>query len=179
MFPFPYIGLRLVHDEKVRDAMERARILARNPRRTVQLSLLRNVLMRIRSRLNIFTRIKHLRRWPRPLVTGDAQKRLIAQQRVACRRRCGMECHKMRENVGQIVSHLWPIPTMILVAKSRMTSFFNKIQRQFYSPVQEASDVDATISDPRDPVGNGSSRAYSFSERKYLYSSSWRWLLRR
>ena len=24
MFPFPYTGLRLIHDEKVRDAMERA-----------------------------------------------------------------------------------------------------------------------------------------------------------
>jgi hypothetical protein len=69
MFPFPYTGLRLVHDEKVRDAMERARIhaeLACNPRRTIQLSLLRNVLMRIRSRLNIFTQIMRLRRWPRP-----------------------------------------------------------------------------------------------------------------
>ena len=26
MFPFSYTGLRLVHDEKVRDAMERAHI---------------------------------------------------------------------------------------------------------------------------------------------------------
>jgi hypothetical protein len=74
MFPFPYTGLRLVHDEKVRDAMERARIdaeLARNSRRTVQLSLLRNVLMRIRSRLNIFTRIEHLHRRSRALPMGD------------------------------------------------------------------------------------------------------------
>jgi hypothetical protein len=74
MFPFPYTGLRLVHDEKVRDAMERARIdaeLARSSRRTVHLSLLRNVLMRIRSRLNIFARIEHLRRWSRALPTGD------------------------------------------------------------------------------------------------------------
>ena len=47
MFPFPHTVLCLVHDEKVRDAMERARIheeLARNPRRTAQLSLLRSVL---------------------------------------------------------------------------------------------------------------------------------------
>ena len=53
MFPLPYTGLRLVHDEKVRDAMERARIdaeLALNPRRTMQLPLLSNVLMHIRSR---------------------------------------------------------------------------------------------------------------------------------
>jgi len=26
MYPFPYTGLRLLHEEKVRDAMERARI---------------------------------------------------------------------------------------------------------------------------------------------------------
>ena len=57
MFPFPYRGLRLVHDEKVRDAMERACIyaeLTRSSRRTVQLSMLRNVLMRMCTRLNIF-----------------------------------------------------------------------------------------------------------------------------
>jgi hypothetical protein len=68
MYPFPYTGLRLLHDEKVRDAMERARIdaeRARNSRRTVQLSLLRSVLMRIRSGLNIFARVEHLRRGPR------------------------------------------------------------------------------------------------------------------
>jgi hypothetical protein len=43
MYPFSYTGQRLVHDEKVRDAMERARIdaeLARNSQRTVLLSLL-------------------------------------------------------------------------------------------------------------------------------------------
>ena len=77
MFPFPYTGLRLLHDEKVRDAMERDLIhveLARNPRRTVQLFLLRNVLMGIFSRLNMFTQIKYLRRWPRPLVTGETRK---------------------------------------------------------------------------------------------------------
>ena len=36
MFPFSYTGLRLVHDEKVRDAMERAHIdaeLTRSSRR--------------------------------------------------------------------------------------------------------------------------------------------------
>ena len=40
MFPFPVTGLRIVHDKKVHDAMERARIdaeLARGSRRTVQL----------------------------------------------------------------------------------------------------------------------------------------------
>ena len=57
MFPFAYTGLRLVHDEKVSDAMERAYIhaeLARNSQRTEQLYLLRNLLMRIRSTLNNF-----------------------------------------------------------------------------------------------------------------------------
>ena len=74
MFPFPYTGLRLLHDEKVRDAMERASIyaeLARSPRRTAPLSLLIYVLMRMRSRLNIFARIEHLRRRSRALATGD------------------------------------------------------------------------------------------------------------
>jgi len=76
MFPFPYTGLRLLHDEKVRDAMERARIdteLARNSRRTLQLSLLRSLLMGIRSRLHMFARIEHLRRRPRALATGDTR----------------------------------------------------------------------------------------------------------
>ena len=59
MYPFSYTGLRLVHDQKVRDAMEQARIdagLASDSRRTVQLSLRRNVLVRIRSRLNVFAK---------------------------------------------------------------------------------------------------------------------------
>jgi hypothetical protein len=59
MYPFSYTGLRLVHDEKVRHAMERARIdaeLACNSQRTVWFSLL------IRSRLNVFARVEHLRR---------------------------------------------------------------------------------------------------------------------
>jgi hypothetical protein len=76
MFPFPYTGLRLVHDEKVRHAMERARIDAertRSSRRTVQLSRLRNVLMRIRGRLNIFARIEYLFRRPRALIKGDTR----------------------------------------------------------------------------------------------------------
>ena len=60
MFPFPYTGLRLVHDEKVRDAMEQAR----SSRRIVKMSLFRNAFMCIRSRLNIFARIEHLRRRP-------------------------------------------------------------------------------------------------------------------
>jgi hypothetical protein len=64
MFPFSYTGLRVIHDEKVRDAMEQAHIdaeLARNSRQPALLSLLRNVLTRIRSRLNISARIEHLR----------------------------------------------------------------------------------------------------------------------
>ena len=69
MFPFPYTGLRLVHDEKVRDAMERVR----GSRRTVQLSPLRNALMRIRSRLNIFAPIEHLRSRSRALAKGDTR----------------------------------------------------------------------------------------------------------
>lgn len=68
MYPFPYTGLRLLHDEKVRDAMERARIdaeLARNSRRTVHLSRLRSILKRIRSGQNIFVRFEHFSRGPR------------------------------------------------------------------------------------------------------------------
>ena len=72
MDPFSYTGLRLVHDEKVRDAMERAHVdaeLARNSQRTAWLSLLSSVLKLIRSRLNVFARVEHLRcyfplRWP-------------------------------------------------------------------------------------------------------------------
>ena len=66
MYPFSYTGLRLVHDEKVRNAMERARIdaeLARNSQRTVGLSLLSSVPTLIRSRLNVFARVEHLRRF--------------------------------------------------------------------------------------------------------------------
>ena len=65
MYPFSYTGLRLVHDEKVRNAMERARIdaeLARNSQLTVWLSLLSSVPTLIRSRLNVFARVEHLRR---------------------------------------------------------------------------------------------------------------------
>ena len=76
MFPFPDIGLRLVHDERVHDALEHARIdaeLARVLRRTERLSTspLRNVLIRIRSRLNIFARIEHLFHRPYALSEGD------------------------------------------------------------------------------------------------------------
>ncbi len=66
MLPFPYTGLRLIHDEKVRDATERASIdaeLARGSRRIVQVTLLRDTLRHIRSRLNIFAPIELLRRW--------------------------------------------------------------------------------------------------------------------
>ncbi len=65
MYLFSYTGLCLVHDEKVRNAMERARIdaeLARKSQRTVWLSLLSSVPTLIRSRLNVFTRVEHLRR---------------------------------------------------------------------------------------------------------------------
>ena len=57
MYPFSYTGLRIMHDEKVRDAMERARVdaeLARNSQRNAWLSLLVRMLRRIRSRLNVF-----------------------------------------------------------------------------------------------------------------------------
>jgi hypothetical protein len=61
MFPIPFTGLRVIHDEKVRDAMERVRIdaeFARGSQRIVQMSLLRNVLKRIRGALNNFSRIE-------------------------------------------------------------------------------------------------------------------------
>jgi hypothetical protein len=71
MYPFSYTGLRLVHDEKVRDAMERARIdteLARNSQRTVWLSLLSSVPLLIRSRLNVLQRLQ------REYVSDDCSK---------------------------------------------------------------------------------------------------------
>ena len=64
MYPFPYTGLRLLHDEKVSDAMERAHIdveLARYSQRTM-LSLFSSVPKLTRSRLNVFARVGHLRR---------------------------------------------------------------------------------------------------------------------
>jgi hypothetical protein len=70
MYPFSYTGLRLVHDERVRDAMERARIdaeLARNSQRTAWLSLLSGVLMLIRSRLNVFAK-------PRSRITSSRSR---------------------------------------------------------------------------------------------------------
>lgn len=74
MFPFSYTGLRLIHDEKLREEMEQVHIdaeLARNSRRTVLLSLLRNVLKRMRSRLNISARIEQLRYRSHIIVTKD------------------------------------------------------------------------------------------------------------
>lgn len=59
MYPFSYTGLRLVHDEKVRDAMERARVdaeLVRNSQRIAWLSLPGRLLRRVRSRLYVFAR---------------------------------------------------------------------------------------------------------------------------
>ncbi len=76
MYPFPYTGLRLLHDEKVRDAMERARIdaeLARDSRRTVQLSLLRRFLMRIR-------------RGPRALAIRDSRATTVNRAATCCPR---------------------------------------------------------------------------------------------
>ena len=87
MYPFSYIGLRLVHDEKVRDAMERARIdaeLTRNSRRTVRLSLLRSVFMRIRSGLNIFARVEHLSRGPRALAIIDSRETAVNRAATCC-----------------------------------------------------------------------------------------------
>lgn len=57
MFPFAYTGLRLVHDEKVSDAMERACIhaeLARNSQRTEHLSMLSFLLAALRLRSGLF-----------------------------------------------------------------------------------------------------------------------------
>lgn len=56
MYPFSYTELRLIHDEKVRHAMERACVdaeLVRNSRRTGWLSLSGRVFRCIRSRLNV------------------------------------------------------------------------------------------------------------------------------
>jgi hypothetical protein len=64
MFPFSFTGLRLIHDEKVHNAMKQARIdveLARGSQRIVQMSLLLNVLIHIGSKLNIFSKIELLR----------------------------------------------------------------------------------------------------------------------
>ena len=60
MYPFSYTGLRLIHDEKVRDAMERACVdteLAHNSQRTAWLSLPGRILRRIRGRPNVFTKL--------------------------------------------------------------------------------------------------------------------------
>lgn len=56
MYPFSYTGLRLIHDDKVRNAMERACVdaqLVRNSQRTGWLSLPGGAFRRIRSRLNV------------------------------------------------------------------------------------------------------------------------------
>ena len=63
MYPFSYTGLRLIHDEKVRHAMEQARIdaaLVRESQRTRWLLLPGKVLLRIRSKLNPLAK-HHLR----------------------------------------------------------------------------------------------------------------------
>ena len=70
MYPYSYTGLRLIHDEKVRDAMERARVdaeLVRNSQRTAWLSLPGRLLRRVRSRLNVFARPRSriISSWPR------------------------------------------------------------------------------------------------------------------
>ena len=65
MYAFSYTGLRLIHEEKVRNAMERARIdaeVARNSQRTGSLFLLSHIPTLIRSRLNVLARVEHLHR---------------------------------------------------------------------------------------------------------------------
>jgi hypothetical protein len=57
MYPYSYTGLRLVHDEKIREAMERACVdaeLVRNSQRTGWLALPGVVLRRVRRRLHVF-----------------------------------------------------------------------------------------------------------------------------
>ena len=59
MYPFSYTGLRIIHGEKVRDAMEQACIdteLTHSSQRPAWLSLLVRILRRIRSRLNVFVK---------------------------------------------------------------------------------------------------------------------------
>ena len=61
MYPFSYTGLRILHNEKVREAMEQVRIdaeIAHNSQRTVDLSLLSNVLKPIHSRLTVFALVE-------------------------------------------------------------------------------------------------------------------------
>lgn len=87
MYPFSYTGLRLLHDEKVRDAMERARIdaeLARNSRRTVHLFLRRSVLIRVRSGLNIFALVEHPRRGPRSFAIKDSRETAVNRAATCC-----------------------------------------------------------------------------------------------
>ena len=87
MYPFPYTGLRLLHDEKVRDAMERVRIdaeLAQNSRRTMQLSLLGSVLRRIRNGLNIFAGVEHLRRGSRTLAIKNSRETAVCHIATCC-----------------------------------------------------------------------------------------------
>jgi hypothetical protein len=72
MFPFSYTGLRVIHDEEVREAMEQAHIdaeLARGSRQSVLLSLLRNALAHIHRRLNVW--LEHLRYRSHVIVTKD------------------------------------------------------------------------------------------------------------
>ncbi len=57
------MGLQLIHDEKIRDAMERAHIdaeLVRSSQRIIKILLSRNVFVRIRSRSKMFEQIEHL-----------------------------------------------------------------------------------------------------------------------
>lgn len=79
MFPFSYTGLRLIHDEKLREEMEQAHIdaeLARGSRRRALLSLIRKALMRIRSRLNISAHIERLRYRSHIIVKKDIRDSL-------------------------------------------------------------------------------------------------------
>lgn len=57
MFPFSYTGLRLVHDEKVHEAMERACVdaeLAHHSRRSGWLSLPGRLLRRVHHKSSVF-----------------------------------------------------------------------------------------------------------------------------
>lgn len=59
MNPFSYTGLRILHDEKVREAMGQARVdaaLARKSQRTRRLPLPGRVHLHVRSRLNLFAK---------------------------------------------------------------------------------------------------------------------------
>ena len=80
MFPSSYTGLRVIHEEKLREEMEQAHIdaeLARSPRRLALLPLLRNALTRLRSRLNISARLEQIRYRSYVIVTKDRRDKIM------------------------------------------------------------------------------------------------------